>query len=155
MFAMNALERSIELAVQSAASGGGPFGAVVVLPDGRRFEATNRVTIDNDPTAHAEVSAIRAAAKVAGFDLSGAILFSSCQPCPMCLTAALWARVDTVVYAASADEAAAAGFDDRTFYEQLSGGLQTVTSSLVVEQQLATRNDPFIAWQDNQDRVRY
>lgn len=152
----NPMQRAIDLATQSAEGDGGPFGAVVVFPDGTWVEGTNGVTKLSDPTAHAEVTAIREAARlISSHDLSGAILFSSCQPCPMCLTAALWARLDRIVYAASADEAAAAGFDDRTFYEQLSGGLQTVTSSLVVEQQLATRNDPFIAWQDNQDRVRY
>lgn len=152
---MNALERSIELAVQSAASGGGPFGAVVVLPDGRRFEATNRVTIDNDPTAHAEVSAIRAAAKVVGFDLSGATLFTSCQPCPMCLTAALWARIGAIVYAATDEDAAAAGFDDRVFYEQLREGIGSVTAARVIAKPTDSRLAPFYAWGANAARVDY
>lgn len=152
---MNALERSIELAVQSATSWGGPFGAVVVLPDGRWFEATNSVTRDNDPTAHAEVSAIRAAAKVAGFDLSGAMLFTSCQPCPMCLTAALWARIDTIVYAATDEDAAAAGFDDRVFYEQLREGIESVTAARVIAEPTDSRLTPFYAWGANATRVDY
>lgn len=150
------LERAVELAAQSAKTGGGPFGAVILLPDGSLIEGTNRVTADNDPTAHAEVSAIRAACAAAGtFDLSGAVLFSSCQPCPMCLTSALWARIGTIFYAASDEDAAEAGFDDRTFYEQLRGGLQTVTSAQVLADPLPSRLAPFEAWEMNLSRIDY
>ncbi|BAS13099.1 guanine deaminase [Arthrobacter sp. Hiyo8] len=86
------LEHAVRLAVQNVADGGGPFGAVVVTPDGRLHDGVNRVTRDNDPTAHAEVVAIRrAASELGSFNLSGSVLYSSCEPCPLCLSAALWA----------------------------------------------------------------
>lgn len=152
---MNALEQAVEVAARSAVSGGGPFGAVVVLPNGDRFEASNSVTRDNDPTAHAEVNAIRAAAKEVGFDLSGATLFSSCQPCPMCLTAALWARIGTIVYAATDEDAAAAGFDDRVFYEQLRDGISSVSAARIIVDPIDSRLAPFYAWGINSSRVDY
>jgi guanine deaminase len=111
------LARSIELATTNVSEGGGPFGAVVVR-DGRVVaEGQNRVTRDNDPTAHAEVVAIRAAcAAIGDFTLAGATLYTSCEPCPLCLSAALWARVDRVVFAADRHDAARGGFDDSEFY---------------------------------------
>ena len=97
------LARSIELAMVNVLNGGGPFGAVVVTADGQAFEGANRVTAANDPTAHAEVTAIRRACSELGtFELSGATLYCSCEPCPMCLASALWARVSRVVFAADA-----------------------------------------------------
>lgn len=101
---------------------GGPFGAVVVGPDGTVVaEGCNRVTSGNDPTAHAEVVAIREACAVLGrFDLGGCTLFASCEPCPMCLAAAYWARVDGLVYGASREDAARAGFDDALIYAELA-----------------------------------
>ena len=86
------LEQAIRLAIRNVSDGGGPFGAVVVTPDGAVHEGVNRVTRDNDPTAHAEVVAIRrAAADTANFDLTGSVLYASCEPCPLCLSATLWA----------------------------------------------------------------
>ncbi len=113
------LARAVELAVQNVAAGGGPFGALIVGSDGAILaEGQNRVTRDLDPTAHAEVVAIRAACRAIGdFSLAGATLYTSCEPCPLCLSAALWARVDRVVFAADRDDAARGGFDDREFYE--------------------------------------
>jgi tRNA(Arg) A34 adenosine deaminase TadA len=100
---------------------GGPFGAIIVGPDGRVLaEGCNRVTSANDPTAHAEVTAIRAACEAVGsFQLTGCTLYTSCEPCPMCLSAAYWARVDAIVYGASREEAAAAGFDDAFIYDEI------------------------------------
>ncbi|MEO8908000.1 MAG: nucleoside deaminase, partial [Microbacteriaceae bacterium] len=107
------LRHAIELAVRNVDNGGGPFGALIVTADGREFEGLNRVTANNDPTAHAEVTAIRTAcAGIQNFDLTGATLYTSCEPCPMCLASALWARVDNVVFAADRHDAADAGFDD-------------------------------------------
>ncbi|HEY8588593.1 MAG TPA: nucleoside deaminase [Naasia sp.] len=112
------LARAIDLALANVAEGSGPFGAVIVR-DGRLLaEGQNRVTRDLDPTAHAEVQAIRAACRAAGdFALTGATLYTSCEPCPLCLSAALWARLDRIVYAADRHDAARGGFDDREFYE--------------------------------------
>ncbi|GAB3567856.1 nucleoside deaminase [Spelaeicoccus albus] len=112
------LARAVHLAVENVRNDGGPFGAVVVDASGRVFEGTNRVTANNDPTAHAEVSAIRNACAALGtFDLSGAMLYTSCEPCPMCLASSLWARVDGIVFAADRHDAAAGGFDDAVFYD--------------------------------------
>lgn len=106
------LRRAIELASEHMLAGhGGPFGAVVVREGVVLGEGWNQVTTTNDPTAHAEVVALRAATrKLATWQLPGAVLFASCEPCPMCLAAAWWARVDRIVFAASRDDAAAAGF---------------------------------------------
>ena len=115
------LRRAIALATENVETGaGGPFGAVIVR-DGRIVAGgVNTVTVANDPTAHAEVNAIRAAAKALGtFSLAGCRLYSSCQPCPMCLAAAHWARMDAVFYGASAEDAARAGFDDAFLYDEL------------------------------------
>ena len=115
------LRRAIALATQNVLSGaGGPFGAVIVR-DGRIVaEGVNTVTATNDPTAHAEVNAMRAAARALGsFTLTGCHLYTSCEPCPMCLAAAYWARVEAIFYGASAADAARAGFDDAFLYEEL------------------------------------
>jgi guanine deaminase len=100
---------------------GGPFGAVIAGPDGTVVaEGCNRVTSTNDPTAHAEVTAIReACARLGTFVLAGYTLYTSCEPCPMCLAAAYWARVDGIVYGASREDAAAAGFDDAFIYDEI------------------------------------
>ena len=125
MTAMNA-DAYLLLAIEAGRAGmearlGGPFGAVIVGPAGEVIaEGCNRVTSSNDPTAHAEVSAIRAACAALGsFQLVGCTLYTSCEPCPMCLSAAYWARVDAIVYGASREEAAAAGFDDAFIYDEI------------------------------------
>lgn len=112
------ITRAVQLAVDNVRDQGGPFGAVIVDGAGGVHEGTNRVTANNDPTAHAEVTAIRAAcAALETFDLSGAMLYTSCEPCPMCLASALWARLDGIVFAADRHDAADGGFDDAAFYE--------------------------------------
>lgn len=115
------LERAIELSELGMRQGlGGPFGAVIVRGDQVLAEACNRVTSQNDPTAHAEVGAIRlACSELASFSLSGCEIYSSCEPCPMCLSAIHWARLDRLYYAATRDDAAAIGFDDALLYEEL------------------------------------
>lgn len=115
------LRRAIQLATENVTSGaGGPFGAVIVR-DGRIVgEGVNTVTATHDPTAHGEVNAIRAAARSLGsFTLAGCQLYTSCEPCPMCLAAAYWARIDAIYYGASSADAARAGFDDAFLYDQL------------------------------------
>jgi len=115
------LRRAIALATQNVISArGGPFAAVVVRDGKIVGEGVNSVTAANDPTAHAEVNAIRAAAKTLGaFTLAGCELYTSCEPCPMCLAAAYWARLDALYYGASADDAARAGFEDAVLYKEL------------------------------------
>ena len=149
------LERAIDLATLNVADGGGPFGAVVVR-DGRAVaEGQNRVTANLDPTAHAEVVAIRAACQVVGdFSLAGATLYASCEPCPLCLSAALWARVDRVVYAADRHDAARGGFDDREFYELFSRERDTWHIEIDT---VRTDNAPapFNAWLAHEHRTGY
>jgi guanine deaminase len=112
------LTEACDLAAASGRAGGGPFGAVVVYGDRVVGRGANKVVAANDPTAHAELVALReAAATLRTYDLSGAVLYASCQPCPMCLAAAWWARVERVVHATTSAEAAAAGFDDVEFWE--------------------------------------
>ena len=108
----------------------------------------------NDPTAHAEVVAIRAAAKNLGrFDLKGCVVYTSCEPCPMCLAAAYWARVDKVVYSATQNEAAAAGFDDAFLYEELAKHQSERT--LKTFQVRTDDEDPFAVWLANPNRIPY
>lgn len=150
------LEQAVELAVKNAASGrGGPFGAVIVCGDELVAEGTNLVTASCDPTAHAEVTAIRQAAEKLGrFELSGCEMYASCEPCPMCLGAILWARLDRVWYAATQAEAAAAGFDDSEFYRQV--GLAPAERAMPMRRGLAERaNAPFAAWAAFANKVSY
>ncbi|MCB1085539.1 MAG: nucleoside deaminase [Verrucomicrobiae bacterium] len=116
------LARAVALARESMERGqGGPFGAVIVRDGQILAEATNRVTVSNDPTAHAEIEAIRGAARsLSDFRLHGCTLYASCEPCPMCLSAASWARVDRIVFGAGRAEAAKAGFDDAFLYEEMA-----------------------------------
>jgi guanine deaminase len=115
------MRRAVELAAEHMrAKVGGPFGAIITRGSAVVAEGWNQVTSTNDPTAHAEVVAIRkAAAAVGSFSLAGCVLYTSCEPCPMCLTAAYWARVDRIVFAASRADAADAGFDDEAFYREV------------------------------------
>ena len=153
---MNAhLLATIDLATQNVASGGGPFGAMIVRDGQVIATGVNQVTPTLDPTAHAEVVAIRAACQVLGdFKLTGCTLISSCEPCPLCLSAALWARVDKVIYAADRDDAAAAGFDDREFYE-LFGKPRTDWDLPVHQISTGEDNAPFTAWLSSATRIDY
>lgn len=148
------LTEAVALAERNVAAGGGPFGALVVTADGTKHEGVNRVTRDNDPTAHAEVVAIRAAAaETANFDLSGAVLYTSCEPCPLCLAAALWARIDRVYFAADRHGAAAAGFDDALFYEYFAGTRPELLP--VRHTPVPTSGAPFDAWLTHAERTDY
>jgi guanine deaminase len=116
------LDRAIELSLEGMQTGqGGPFGCVIVLNDEIIGEGCNKVTSLNDPTAHAEVVAIREACrKIGGYQLTGAVVYASCEPCPMCLGAIYWARPDRVVYANTREDAAAIEFDDDFIYEEIN-----------------------------------
>ncbi|MBL0888382.1 nucleoside deaminase [Myceligenerans indicum] len=149
------LARAVELATANVADGGGPFGAVVVRDGVELATGVNRVTRDLDPTAHAEVMAIRAACRATdSHSLEGAVLYSSCEPCPLCLTAGLWARVDRVVFAADRHDAAAAGFDDREFYDLLEQDRDTWPNP-VVSRRIETAGEPFAAWRSAEKRTPY
>jgi tRNA(Arg) A34 adenosine deaminase TadA len=115
------LERAIALAIANVHDGGGPFGAVIVRDGAILTEGVNRVTTSLDPTAHAEIVAIREAClKLGDFQLTGCILYTSCEPCPMCLGAIYWARPEHVYYGASAADAAAAEFDDAFIFREFA-----------------------------------
>ncbi len=150
------MREAIELASANASTeGGGPFGAVIVKNGEIIAAAGNSVTPDNDPTAHAEINAIRAASKKMGsWDLTGCQLYTSCEPCPMCLSAAYWAGVDEIYYSADSGVAAASGFDDAYIYEQLN--LPKEKRSLPMERLLKERGrEPFALWDENPDKVTY
>ncbi len=150
------LTRAIELArLGSEAGEGGPFGAVIVR-DGRIIaESWNRVVASHDPTAHAEISAIRSAcAQLGNFHLTGCTLYASSEPCPMCLAATYWARIGRVVFANSRIEAASVGFCDDTLYGELNRHFSE--RSIVMEHRpLPGALEPLIAWSANPKRITY
>jgi guanine deaminase len=149
------IRHALKLARKNAAgTGGGPFGAVVVQHGKIIAEGANQVTVSNDPTAHAEVIAIRNAAKKLGhFALNDCVLYTSCEPCPMCLAAAYWSRIGRVVYTATRDEAAAAGFDDALIYKEVT--LPLGDRKIAFTQLGAEGDDPFDLWMNNPKRVAY
>lgn len=148
--------RAIQLATDNVRSGrGGPFGAVVVRNDQIVAEAANSVTSTNDPTAHAEIVAIRlACAKLRQFELSDCELYCSCEPCPMCFGAIYWARPARVYFAATAAEASEAGFDDSLIYREIA---QPRAQQKIPMIQMTRKDarDPFRAWQQQPDKVQY
>lgn len=150
------LARSIDVATRQAQiPGGGPFGALVVQHGQVLVEAGNEVTLSLDPTAHAEVVAIRQACQKLGqFQLPDCVIYCSCEPCPMCLGAIFWARPQAVYFAATRHQAAAAGFDDAFIYEQIA---QTPTERSLPFQQLslAQAEQPFQTWRENLNRKEY
>ena len=150
-----ALRRAIALASENVGRGGGPFGAVVVR-DGRILgEGSNRVTLDNDPSAHAEIVAIRDACRRLGsFKLDGAVIYSSCEPCPMCWSAIQWSRAARLCFAADQIDAAAAGFDDAVFWREV--GVPMDRRALPAKRLLQTEGrQPFAAWQAKPDKTAY
>ena len=150
------MTRTVALSRKHMLAGhGGPFGAVVVMDGKVVAEGWNQVTSTNDPTAHAEVVAIRrACAALNRFDLRGATLYSSCEPCPMCLASALWARVDRIVYANTREDAAAIGFDDAPFYEEMKRA-PAITMARMEHRPSAEARGVFLEWTAMPDKVAY
>jgi guanine deaminase len=150
------MKRAIDLAVENVTSGsGGPFGAVVVREGRVIATGVNEVTATNDPTAHAEVVAIRNACRqLKGFSLEGCTIYTSCEPCPMCLAAIYWARMERIYYSGTAADAAAAGFDDAFLYSEIK---KDIGERTVPEQRmLAERgNESFDAWRKSGMRAEY
>lgn len=149
------MRRAIALSCQGVAEGGGPFGAVVVKDGIILGEGRNAVVPSRDPTAHAEVVAIRAACAAAGtHDLSGAVIYTSCEPCPMCLGAVWWARIGEIVYANDRADAAAIGFDDAAIYDEVC--LPIAERRLPLRRLLAAEAiEAFRLWSDKPDKVAY
>src|SRR5574344_2256393 len=147
--------RAIQLSEESVKNGGGPFGAVIAKDNELIAEASNCVTIENDPTAHAEVSAIRRATKKLGtYDLSGCQIDTSCEPCPMCLGAIYWAHLDKIYYANDRKDAADIGFDDDFIYQELELKPEyRKKPSEIVMQHEAKR--AFEMWREKIDKTEY
>jgi guanine deaminase len=150
------LDYTVTLAADNVRAGrGGPFAALVVIDGKVVAEGVNLVTSTKDPTAHAEIVAIRrACASLDSFQLSGAEIYSSCEPCPMCVGAIFWARPTVVFYAATHKQASAAGFDDALIYRQITlPGDQRIIPMVHVP--IPRANDSFQTWQHHQQRVDY
>ena len=149
------MREAIRLASENVENGGGPFGAVIARGGEIIATGVNRVTANCDPTAHAEVSAIRAAAQKLGtFNLSGCEIYSSCEPCPMCLGAIYWARLDRLFYGNTKADAARIGFDDAFIYKELALPLSERTlhaEQLLGKEAIAT----FEAWEQKTDKTPY
>ncbi|MGP8245481.1 MAG: nucleoside deaminase [Bryobacteraceae bacterium] len=149
------LKQTIEIAIESVRRGGGPFGALVAKDGVVIASGANQVTGANDPTAHAEVVVIREACKILGsFQLSGCDLYSSCEPCPMCLGAIYWARPSRVFFAATHRQASQAGFDDSFIYRQIAMPPESRSIPMLRADDPAA-NAPFAAWLARVDRTDY
>ncbi|MEX0986510.1 MAG: nucleoside deaminase [Bacteroidales bacterium] len=149
------IKRAISLADKNIDHGGGPFGAVIVKGGKIIAEASNQVTRNNDPTAHAEIMAIRQAGeKLNNFDLSDCILYASCEPCPMCLGAIYWARIPEVYFASDRNDAESAGFDDSLIYAELSRDIDTRKLKMVRVKEKAA-DTLFKKWIDKSDKLPY
>jgi tRNA(Arg) A34 adenosine deaminase TadA len=149
------MARAIQLSVENVSAGGGPFGAVVVKGGAIIAEGVNRVTASRDPTAHAEISAIRAAcAKLGAFELKDCDLYTSCEPCPMCLGAIYWARPAHVYFANLAADAARVGFDDAFIYREIAqphARREIPMIQMMREEALAA----FRAWETKPNKIEY
>jgi len=149
------IRRAIDLSLKNVKKGGGPFGAVVTRNGEILAESCNLVTETNDPTAHAEINVIRVAAqKLKTFDLSGCVIYSSCEPCPMCLGAIYWARIDKVVFANTTSDAQSIGFNDALIYEEISRPPEERKiefKQLLREEALVA----FKAWEESENKIKY
>lgn len=151
------LREAIRLSVENIDAGGGPFGAVVARNGEIVAASGNRVTATNDPTAHAEIATIRLACeRLETFTLAGCELFSSCEPCPMCLGAVYWARLDALHFAATRTDAAGAGFDDAFLYDEIGRGMRDrAIPTRHIEPLRGDANAAFVAWRARVARTPY
>ena len=149
------MRKAIELSIENVKNGGGPFGAVIVKDGEIVATGVNRVTANHAPTAHAEVSAIRAACQKLGtFDLSGCEIYTSCEPCPMCLGAIYWAHLDKIYYGNNKTDAARIGIDDSFIYDDLA--LKREDRNKAMEELLPDEAiAAFQAWEEKADKVEY
>jgi tRNA(Arg) A34 adenosine deaminase TadA len=149
------MSEAIRLATESVKNGGGPFGAVIVKDGEIVAKSSNSVTKDNDPTAHAEVNTIRKACRELNtFDLSGCVIFTSCEPCPMCFGAIHWARLDKIYYANTKADAKNIGFDDSFIYEEIAKPYDKRTiPNIQISRDEALAS--FRLWQEKTDKIEY
>ena len=149
------MQRAIELSIESINSGGGPFGSVIAKDNEIISEGMNRVTVNNDPTAHGEITAIRQACKKLNtFDLSGYELYSNCEPCPMCLSAIYWSHIDKVYYANTRDDAHKIDFLDPIIYQEL----QKTNEEKKIQMVQMMRKEglkAFEIWDKKVDKIKY
>ena len=149
------MARAIELSIDSVNTGGGPFGSVIVKDNLIISEGMNRVTSNNDPTAHGEIVAIRQACEILNtFNLSGTEIYTSCEPCPMCLSGIYWAHVDKIYYGNTRTDAAKIGFDDDFIYQEFNKDITSRKISMI-----QTMNDEaskaFDSWEKKPDKIKY
>jgi len=149
------MRKAIALSIDNVKKGGGPFGAAIVKDGKIIATGINRVTANNDPTAHAEVTAIRKAAKKLGtFNLEGCTIYSSCEPCPMCLGAVYWAHLDKMYYGNTKADAKNIGFDDSFIYDEID--LKPELRKVVTKQLLADEAiKAFDLWKEKEDKIEY
>ena len=149
------MRRAIELSENSVKNGGGPFGAVIAKDGIIIAEGSNSVTIDKDPTAHAEVNTIRQACrKLKTFNLEGCEIYTSCEPCPMCLGAIYWAHLDRIYYGNDRKDAAKIGFDDEFIYEEIDRKIEYRKKPMV----MLLRDEAlgaFRMWEENTEKTKY
>ena len=149
------MSRAIELSIESVKSGGGPFGSVIIKNNEIISEGMNRVTKNNDPTAHGEIVAIRNACKnLNDFSLKGCELYTSCEPCPMCLSAIYWSRIDKIYYGNTRDDAKKIDFDDSLIYSELTKKIKErkiPTTQLMRDEAL----HGFKLWENTENKVKY
>ena len=155
MIKIDFMKRAIDLSIQNIKNNGGPFGCVIVKDNNIIAEGVNRVTFNNDPTAHAEIVAIRNACnKLNTFNLERCELYSSCEPCPMCLSAIYWSHIDKVYYGNSREDAAKIQFDDKFIYDELS--LKMTERKIPISQ--ISREEAikaFNLWENEENKIKY
>ena len=149
------MKRAIELSVESVDKGGGPFGCIIVKDDKIIAEGSNKVTLNNDPTAHGEIVAMRdACKKLNNFNLNGCELYSSCEPCPMCLSAIYWARITKIYFANTREDAQKIDFDDSLIYSEFQKNINERKIPMIQ----MMRNEAlkaFELWDKKIDKVKY
>ena len=152
---INFMNRAIELSINNIKNNGGPFGCVIVHNNKIIAEGVNRVTSNNDPTAHAEIVAIRdACKKLDSFNLQGTQLYTSCEPCPMCLSAMYWAHIDKIFYGNSRNDAAKINFDDKFIYDEFKVKMSHRKIPLVqLSSDYAIK--AFKLWEEEENKIRY
>ena len=147
--------RAIELSIESAKSKGGPFGCVIVKNNKIIAEGSNKVTMNNDPTAHGEIVAIREACKKLNtFNLSGCDLYSSCEPCPMCLSAIYWSRIENIFYANTRTDAKSIDFDDSFIYSEINKDLENRKIKMH-QMHRDEALEAFKIWKKKEDKIKY